>query len=113
MVESTDIFGQYNEEYIDYSTFLYGLPNETEIANSSVSASSTVLSSRKRKIKRSDFTTTEKQKLAGLIKENEAIWNLNNKLHRNNHAVAAQWKNVASAMEFCIIIFNYIHKKIS
>lgn len=41
----------------------------------------------------------EQMKLAGLIKEEDVIFNINNKLHANGPAVAAAWKRVATKME--------------
>lgn len=41
----------------------------------------------------------EQMKLAGFIKEEDVIFNINNKLHANGPAMAAAWKRVATKME--------------
>ena len=41
----------------------------------------------------------DKEKLAGFLKEEDVIYNLQNKLHSNGPAVAAAWNRIATKMD--------------
>lgn len=72
----------------------------------------------KRKVKgvkkpSSDLKNEEKQKLAELIKHEDIIFNLQNKLHSNAGAVLAAWQRVADKMNksgnsFTFFFLDYI-----
>lgn len=49
--------------------------------------------------KKSEIKMEEKSKLAGFIKEEDLIHNINNKLHSNAPAMVAAWQRVATKMD--------------
>lgn len=53
---------------------------------------------RANKKQKKDMSMEDKLKLAGLVKAEELIWNLQNKLHSNHSAVSAAWERIATKM---------------
>lgn len=57
-----------------------------------------VNANKNKKQKNNEFSADEKKKLCALIEKHRCIWDLQEKLHKNAHAIASSWKDIAANM---------------